>query len=83
MTDPTSGFRITGRAAIALYARSYPSDYPEPEAIAVAQRSGLRIEEVPVRMAAREHGASSINTVRALYYFVKVSLSLLLLPGTP
>ncbi len=83
VTDPTSGFRATGRAAIALYAKSYPSDYPEPEAIAVAQRSGLRVVEVPVRMAAREHGESSIGTLGALYYFVKVSLSILLLPGAP
>lgn len=83
VTDPTSGFRATGRRAISLYARSYPSDYPEPEAIAIAQRCGLRVAEVPVRMAAREHGESSINTARAVYYFVKVSLSILLLPGAP
>ena len=83
VTDPTSGFRVAGRRAIELYAKSYPSDYPEPEAIAVAQRSGLRVAEVPVRMDAREHGKSSINSLRALYYFVKVSLSILLLPGAP
>ncbi len=83
VTDPTSGFRATGRRAIALYAQSYPSDYPEPEAIAVAQRSGLRVSEVPVRMVAREHGESTINAPRAAYYFVKVSLSILLLPGAP
>jgi glycosyltransferase involved in cell wall biosynthesis len=80
VTDPTSGFRAAGRRAIALFARGYPSDYPEPEAIALAQRNGLRICEVPVTMRERGHGASSITALRALYYLVKVSTALLILP---
>jgi glycosyltransferase involved in cell wall biosynthesis len=80
VTDPTSGFRAAGREAIALFARYYPSDYPEPEAIALARRAGLRVVEVPVRMQEREHGRSSIGTLRTLYYLVKVSLALVLLP---
>jgi glycosyltransferase involved in cell wall biosynthesis len=80
VTDPTSGFRAAGRRAIALFAHGYPSDYPEPEAIALAQRNGLRIAEVPTTMREREHGASSITALRALYYLVKVSTALLILP---
>jgi glycosyltransferase involved in cell wall biosynthesis len=80
VTDPTSGFRAAGRPAIELFAAAYPSDYPEPEAIALAVRAGLRVEEVPVRMRQRTHGASSITALRSLYYLVKVSLALLLLP---
>jgi hypothetical protein len=80
VTDPTSGFRAAGRRAIALFARSYPSDYPEPEAIALGARSGLRVAEVPVRMRERTHGVSSITALRTLYYLVKVSAALLLLP---
>jgi hypothetical protein len=80
VTDPTSGFRAAGRRAIALFARNYPSDYPEPEAIALATRAGLRVAEVPVKMAERAHGSSSITAARTLYYLVKVSLALLLLP---
>ncbi len=80
MTDPTSGFRAAGRKAIALFAAWYPSDYPEPEAIAFATRNHLRLCEVPVRMVAREHGESTINAWRALFYLVKVSLALVLLP---
>ncbi len=56
VTDPTSGFRAANRAAIQLFARAYPSDYPEPESIAVAHRAGLRVVEVPVRMRERAHG---------------------------
>jgi glycosyltransferase involved in cell wall biosynthesis len=82
-TDPTSGFRAAGRKAIALFAGWYPSDYPEPEAIAFATRNGLRLSEVPVRMRDREHGQSSIDAWRSLYYLVKVSIALVLLPTRP
>lgn len=83
VTDPTSGFRAAGRRAIELFARSYPSDYPEPEAIALATRSGLRVCEVPVQMSERSNGVSSINAWRTVYYFIKVSLALILLPSRP
>jgi glycosyltransferase involved in cell wall biosynthesis len=80
VTDPTSGFRAANRVAIEFFARRYPSDYPEPEAIALASRHGLRVAEAPVRMRERSHGASSITWARTFYYLVKVSLALVLLP---
>src|SRR3954471_7709490 len=81
VTDATSGFRVAGRRAIELFAASYTSDYPEPEAIALATRAGLRLREIPVAMRSRQHGSSSIGPGRTLYYLVKVSLALLLLPA--
>jgi glycosyltransferase involved in cell wall biosynthesis len=81
LTDPTSGFRAAGRHALELFARQYPSDYPEPESIAIAVRAGLRVREVPVVMRERAHGRSSIDAWRTLYYLVKVSIALLLLPA--
>lgn len=81
VTDATSGFRAADRSAMALFARAYPSDYPEPESIALAVRAGLAVAEIPVRMRERGHGASSIGFAAALYYFVKVSIALLLLPA--
>jgi hypothetical protein len=80
VTDPTSGFRAAGRRAIDLFARAYPPDYPEPESIAVAARAGLRVREIPVRMAERAHGESSIGLSRSVYYLLKVSLALVVLP---
>jgi glycosyltransferase involved in cell wall biosynthesis len=80
VSDPTSGFRAAGRRAIELFARNYPSDYPEPESIAVAARAGLSVTEVPVRMVERLHGESSIGLGRSFYYLVKVSFALVLLP---
>ncbi len=80
VTDPTSGFRVAGRRAIGLFAARYPSDYPEPESIALAVRSGLAVREVPVAMRERAAGKSSITAGRTLYYLLKVTLALLLLP---
>lgn len=80
VTDSTSGFRAAGPAAIALFARGYPSDFPEPESIAIAARAGLRVVEAPVRMRERVHGASSITFFRSFQYVVKVTVALVLLP---
>jgi glycosyltransferase involved in cell wall biosynthesis len=81
VSDPTSGFRVAGPRAIALFAANYPNDYPEPEAIAVATRRGLAVEEIPVVMRKRGHGTTSIGPARTVYYLLKVSVALLLLPA--
>ena len=77
VTDTTSGFAALNRAGIELFAVEYPHDYPEVEATLVALRSGLRLEQVQVRMRERQTGTSSITFVRSLYYIVKVMLALL------
>jgi glycosyltransferase involved in cell wall biosynthesis len=76
ITDPTSGFRITNRRGIELFARDYPHDYPEVEAILMMHAHRLRIHEVPVRMNARGFGRSSIDYPRSAYYMAKVLLAL-------
>jgi glycosyltransferase involved in cell wall biosynthesis len=76
VTDPTSGFRITNRRGIELFARDYPHDYPEVEAILMMHAHRLRIHEVPVRMNARGFGRSSIDYPRSAYYMAKVLLAL-------
>jgi glycosyltransferase involved in cell wall biosynthesis len=80
VTDATSGYRAASRAAITLFARAYPSDFPEPESIAIACRAGLRVAEVPVRMRERLHGESSISFLGSFQYVVKVTVALILLP---
>jgi len=47
VTDPTSGFRAVNRDVIRLFARYYPHDYPEVEAIVLLARRGFRISETP------------------------------------
>jgi glycosyltransferase involved in cell wall biosynthesis len=76
ITDPTSGFRITNRRGIELFARDYPHDYPEVEAILMLNAHKLRIHEVPVRMNARGFGRSSIDYPRSAYYMAKVLLAI-------
>ena len=76
ISDPTSGFRMTNRRGIELFARDYPHDYPEVEALLMLHAHRLRIHEVQVRMNARGFGRSSIDYPRSAYYMVKVLLAL-------
>jgi len=78
VTDPTSGFGAFNRQAIALFAQHYPHDYPEPESILLLHRAGLTMGETPITMKPREHGRSSITTLRSIYYMIKVVLALLI-----
>jgi glycosyltransferase involved in cell wall biosynthesis len=78
LTDTTSGFQALNRRGIELFADEYPHDYPEVEATVMVVRSGLRISEAQVRMREREHGRSSINAIRSVYYLIKVTLALLI-----
>ena len=63
---------------IALFSDYYPQDFPEPEAIVVAQQACARIMEVAVVMRPREAGSSSIRYLKTLYYMAKVTLAILL-----
>jgi glycosyltransferase involved in cell wall biosynthesis len=76
VSDPTSGFRLYNRRAIELFARDYPHDYPEVEAVLMLHHHRLRMREVPVQMYARGGGVSSISTGKSAYYMVKVLLAL-------
>ena len=76
ISDPTSGFRLFNRRAIALFARDYPHDYPEVEAVLVLHHHRLRMREVPVRMNVRGGGVSSIRSGKSAYYMIKVLLAL-------
>src|SRR5260370_19872249 len=77
ISDPTSGFRLYNRRAIALFASDYPHDYPEVEAVLMLHHHRLRMREVPVKMYTRGGGRSSISTGKSAYYMIKVLLALL------
>ena len=74
--DSTSGFRLFDRKAIEMAAVSYPDEYPEPESLVVFSKAGLKVAEVPVIMAKRQGGQSSIRSFGSLYYCFKVSLAM-------
>jgi glycosyltransferase involved in cell wall biosynthesis len=76
VTDPTSGFRMINRRGIELFARDYPHDYPEVEAVLMVHAHRLKSAEIPVTMRARTTGVSSINASRSVYYMMKVMLAI-------
>ncbi len=76
VSDPTSGFRLYNRRGIAVFARDYPHDYPEVEAVLMVHYHRLRMKELSVRMYQRGGGVSSISSGKSAYYMVKVLLAL-------
>lgn len=71
-TDPTSGYRVSGRRAISLFADHYPTDYPEVESLIQMNNHGLRFIESQVHMRPRQFGKSSITVLKSMYYMIKV-----------
>ncbi len=72
--DPTSGFVGVSRQALEVFARSFPLEYPEIEALVVLQRRQFQFVEVPVVMRARMAGQSTITALRSFYYVLHVLL---------
>jgi hypothetical protein len=74
VTDPTSGFRLVHRRALALFAEHYPEEYlgDTVEALVIAHRAGLTITQVPVAMRARANGVASTNPFRSAVYLLRV-----------
>jgi hypothetical protein len=75
VTDPTSGLRMTRRVGIELFARDYPHDYPEVEAILMMHAHRLNSCEIPVVMRPRTSGVSAISSTQPVYYMIKVLLA--------
>lgn len=70
LTDATSGFRIAGPRAVAVFAQHYPAEWlgDTVESIVLATRQGLRVREIPVGMDERAGGAPSQSVFRATLY---------------
>ena len=74
--DCTSGFRLFDKKALNIAAYNYPDEYPEPESLVLFSQLGLKISEVPILMQERQGGSSSIGSISAIYYMVKVSIAM-------
>jgi glycosyltransferase involved in cell wall biosynthesis len=72
--DPTSGFVGVNRAALEVFSKSFPLEYPEIEALVVLQRRAFHFLEVPCKMRDRMAGRSTITAVKSIYYIVHVLL---------
>ncbi len=78
ISDSTSGFRGFGKKAIDFFSDYYPIDFPEPGSIVTFLKNGYKIGEVGLEMKKRQGGASSINTFKAVYFMLSVSIAILL-----
>jgi glycosyltransferase involved in cell wall biosynthesis len=77
VTDPTSGMRLMNRKTMELLYNYYPDEYPEPEALIIYNRNGLKFGEVPVQMIERQGGQSSIQGFGTVYYMFKVTIAII------
>ncbi len=77
VTDSTSGMRMMNRKTMKLLYAYYPDEYPEPEALIIYKRNGLKFGEVPVLMEERMGGQSSIQGLGAVYYMFKVTIAII------
>jgi glycosyltransferase involved in cell wall biosynthesis len=78
LTDVTSGFRAHNRAAIELFAKTYPADYlaDTVESLVIVIEAGGTVTQVPVSMRSRSGGAPSQSTFRSSAYLIRVALML-------
>ena len=80
LTDVTSGFRVSGPRAIALFSQHYPVEFlgDTVESIVLATRQGLTVREVPVVMHERAGGLPSQSIFKATLYTGRILLILVL-----
>lgn len=72
INDTTSGFRALSRQAFTYFAKSYPVDHPEAEALLMLHQKGFRICEVPITMRGRVFGQSLFSFAKASVYPLRV-----------
>lgn len=77
--DTTSGFRACNREVISLFAKSYPTEYPEPITTTELLKRGYVVLESGVKMQERVGGVSSIGSWKNVYYMVNVILSIIII----
>jgi glycosyltransferase involved in cell wall biosynthesis len=71
--DATSGLYAVNRKALPLLAEPFTSEAPEVEALIRIVDAGLRLEEVPVNMAARAGGESKLRGSKAVKVVLTVA----------
>src|SRR5204862_6417884 len=75
--DATSGLYALNAKALPLLAEPFTTEAPEVEALLRVGEAGLRLEEVPVNMAARSSGESKLRGSKALKVVLTVVATLL------
>jgi glycosyltransferase involved in cell wall biosynthesis len=85
LTDTTSGFKMSGRRAIQLFATNYPAEYlgDTVEALVIASRAGLTVRQVGVEMRPRAGGTPSHSPVKAAVFLVRAMFALVIALSRP
>lgn len=88
LTDTTSGFKLVGPRALHLFAVNYPAEYlgDTVEALVMAARAGLAVEQVGVAMRERAGGTPSHSPIKAAVFLGRAFMALgvaLTRPRTP
>lgn len=73
LTDTTSGFKLMNRRAFAYFAENMPSEYlgDTIEALVMASKAGLTVEQVGVEMRARQAGEASHNGWKSTIFLLR------------
>jgi glycosyltransferase involved in cell wall biosynthesis len=76
LTDPTSGLKALGARAQSLFAQArFPDRHPDADALVLARRAHLRVEERPARMRPSRN-RHSMHDGRAVAYTFNMLFSL-------
>lgn len=80
LTDVTSGFRVSNRRAISLFATHYPAEYlgDTVESLVIAARAGCTVVQEPVHMRVRVAGRASHSPLKAAVYLFRAVVALVL-----
>lgn len=77
ISDTTSGFRALNYRSFEFFAREYPVDHPEAEALLMLHQAGFEINEIPVKMRGRAFGRSLFTLLRSAQYPFRVLVGFL------
>ncbi|WP_171468227.1 glycosyltransferase family 2 protein [Cellulosimicrobium sp. 72-3] len=85
LTDTTSGFKLSNTRAIRVFASNYPAEYlgDTVEALVIAARAGLRVDQVGVEMRPRAGGTPSHSPLKAAIFLGRALLALVVAISRP
>lgn len=78
LTDTTSGFKLIGPRGLTLFSANYPAEYlgDTVEALVMAARAGLKVEQVAVTMRERAGGTPSHSPIKAAVFLGRAFMAL-------
>lgn len=79
LRDVTSGYRAVNKSLIEIFAKNYVFEYPEPITNLEVIKNKYKVKEIAVNMREREHGVSSINFKKSIYYMLNVGITMFII----